>query len=150
MQPASAAAALAADGQETLGCQMTDADSENAPFYAKVEQAFRDLVDRARQKHELHFAMALMPEMRGMQDAGWGRAGSPSAVSRRTPAVIVPVHRRLRRMLPGAEASQLRGLLARTRRPPAIVGGTYANHASCTSRLNACLGTMSSWTSTAA
>jgi len=46
----------------------------NAAFYEKVERAFRSLFDMARGKHELHFAMALMPEMRGMQDAGWNTA----------------------------------------------------------------------------
>ena len=46
----------------------------NDNFYEKVERAFRDLFEAARAKHELHFAMALMPEMRGMQDAGWNTA----------------------------------------------------------------------------
>ena len=46
----------------------------NEEFFAKVERAFRSLFDAARQKNELHFAMALMPEMRGMQDAGWNTA----------------------------------------------------------------------------
>lgn len=43
-------------------------------FLDKVERSFRDLFLRARAKHELHFAMSLMPEMRGMQDAGWNTA----------------------------------------------------------------------------
>ncbi|MCS3902793.1 hypothetical protein J2T55_000797 [Methylohalomonas lacus] len=46
----------------------------NDAFYKKAEQAFRSLFDTACTKHELHFAMALMPEMRGMQDAGWNTA----------------------------------------------------------------------------
>ena len=46
----------------------------NDEFYEKVERAFRELFDAARAKHELHFAMALMPEMRGMQDPGWNTA----------------------------------------------------------------------------
>lgn len=46
----------------------------NEEFYDKIENAFRSLFDTARAKHELHFAMALMPEMRGMQDAGWNTA----------------------------------------------------------------------------
>lgn len=41
------------------------------PFFEKTENALRALFDLARQKNELHFALALMPEMRGMQDAGW-------------------------------------------------------------------------------
>lgn len=44
------------------------------PFFDKTERAFRALFDLARQKNELHFALALMPEMRGMQDAGWNTA----------------------------------------------------------------------------
>ncbi|MCE7903187.1 MAG: hypothetical protein DYH20_11225 [Gammaproteobacteria bacterium PRO9] len=43
-------------------------------FFDKVERSFRDLFERARARHELHFAMSLMPEMRGMQDAGWNTA----------------------------------------------------------------------------
>ncbi len=43
-------------------------------FFDKVERSFRDLFTRARATHELHFAMSLMPEMRGMQDAGWNTA----------------------------------------------------------------------------
>ncbi len=53
---------------------MTTAPSQNEEFYEKTERAFRSLFDTARAKHELHFAMALMPEMRGMQDAGWNTA----------------------------------------------------------------------------
>jgi hypothetical protein len=53
---------------------MASAAGMNDDFYAKIERAFRDLFDAAREKHELHFAMALMPEMRGMQDAGWNTA----------------------------------------------------------------------------
>jgi hypothetical protein len=46
----------------------------NEAFYAKAEGALRSLFLRARSAHELHFAMALMPEVRGMQDAGWNTA----------------------------------------------------------------------------
>lgn len=53
---------------------MASADSMNDDFYAKIEKDFRNLFDTARGKHELHFAMALMPEMRGMQGAGWNTA----------------------------------------------------------------------------
>jgi hypothetical protein len=53
---------------------MASAASMNDDFYKKIERAFHDLFEAARAKHELHFAMALMPEMRGMQDAGWNTA----------------------------------------------------------------------------
>jgi len=46
----------------------------NDAFYEKTEKAFHDLFDAARCKHELHFAMALMPELRGAQAAGWNTA----------------------------------------------------------------------------
>lgn len=46
----------------------------NDAFYEKAETAFRTLFDAARARHELHFAMALMAEFRGMQDAGWNTA----------------------------------------------------------------------------
>jgi hypothetical protein len=48
-----------------------DPDEE---FYNKAMSAFRDLCNRAKAAHELHFAIALMPEFRGMQDAGWSTA----------------------------------------------------------------------------
>ncbi len=47
---------------------------QNEAFYDKAEVALRELFEAAKAKHELHFAMALMPEMRGMQDAGWNTA----------------------------------------------------------------------------
>jgi hypothetical protein len=46
----------------------------NQPFYDKADRALRDLFNKARAAHELHFVMALMPEFRGMQDAGWNTA----------------------------------------------------------------------------
>jgi hypothetical protein len=46
----------------------------NQAFYEKAMRALRDLYDKARAKHELHFAMALMPEFRGAQDGGWNTA----------------------------------------------------------------------------
>jgi hypothetical protein len=49
-------------------------ENQNAAFYEKAERAFHKLIDAARTRHELHFAMALMPEMRGAQDAGWNTA----------------------------------------------------------------------------
>lgn len=53
---------------------MQDQRAVNVEFFEKAENSFRDLFDSARQRNELHFAMALMPEMRGMQDAGWNTA----------------------------------------------------------------------------
>jgi hypothetical protein len=46
----------------------------NQPFYAKAQSALRELFEKAKTAHELHFAMALTREMRGMQDAGWNTA----------------------------------------------------------------------------
>jgi len=46
----------------------------NEAFFAKTERALRDLFDRARARHELHFAFSLNPEFRGEQDAGWSTA----------------------------------------------------------------------------
>jgi hypothetical protein len=46
----------------------------NKLFFEKAERAIRELFDAARAANELHFAMALMPEMRGMQDGGWNSA----------------------------------------------------------------------------
>lgn len=48
--------------------------SPNELFFDKTESSLRELFEIARKKHELHFAMALMPEMRGIQDAGWNTA----------------------------------------------------------------------------
>jgi hypothetical protein len=52
----------------------TDTKDPNEGFYEKTASAFRDLCERAKTAHELHFAMALMPEFRGSQDAGWSTA----------------------------------------------------------------------------
>jgi len=54
--------------------QQPSLKEQNEAFYEKAESSLRELFDAAREKHELHFAMALMPEMRGMQDAGWNTA----------------------------------------------------------------------------
>lgn len=53
---------------------MKDFRVANEEFFEKIEQAFRALFDAAQAKNELHFALALMPEMRGAQDAGWSTA----------------------------------------------------------------------------
>jgi hypothetical protein len=46
----------------------------NECFYEKTESALRSLFSVAQAKNELHFAFAMIPEMRGMQDAGWNTA----------------------------------------------------------------------------
>jgi len=51
-----------------------DAKDPNEAFYEKAANSLRDLCERAKAAHELHFAMALMPEFRGSQDAGWSTA----------------------------------------------------------------------------
>jgi hypothetical protein len=50
---------------------MPEATDDTIEFLNRVEAAFRDLFERARSTHELHFALALAPEFRGCQDAGW-------------------------------------------------------------------------------
>ena len=42
--------------------------SQNDAFYEKTKRSFRALFEAARAKHEVYFAMALAPEMRGAQD----------------------------------------------------------------------------------
>lgn len=49
-------------------------DKVNEAFYEKTEKAFRNLFSVAKQKNEIAFLWATMPEMRGMQDAGWSTA----------------------------------------------------------------------------
>lgn len=43
-------------------------------FYVRAERALRGLFTKAQAHHELHFVMALVPEFRGVQDAGWNTA----------------------------------------------------------------------------
>jgi hypothetical protein len=50
----------------------------NAPFYEKMERTLKEVFEKAKANNELHFAMALMPEMRGMQDGGWNTAEEAS------------------------------------------------------------------------
>src|SRR5688572_17520246 len=54
--------------------QKDNAALDNTAFFEKIDRAFRGLFDLARQRNELHFAMALMPEMRGIQNPGWNTA----------------------------------------------------------------------------
>jgi len=53
---------------------MQEPENIDKEFLEKTEKAFRELFDAAQKRNELHFAMALMPEMRGAQDAGWNTA----------------------------------------------------------------------------
>jgi hypothetical protein len=46
----------------------------NQEFFSGANVALRDLFEKAKAAQELHFAMSLMPELRGMQDAGWNTA----------------------------------------------------------------------------
>ena len=46
----------------------------NEEFYDKANAALRVLFAAAQRKNELHFALAMMPEMRGLQDPGWNTA----------------------------------------------------------------------------
>jgi hypothetical protein len=46
----------------------------NQAFNDKAVAALRDLFEKAKAAQELHFAMSLMPELRGMQDPGWNTA----------------------------------------------------------------------------
>jgi hypothetical protein len=51
-----------------------DEEDPNQQFFDKVIRSFTDLCERAKAAHELHFVMALMPEFRGLQSAGWSTA----------------------------------------------------------------------------
>ena len=70
------------DATSPRSCEAQSANMEQQPslkeqnetFYDKTEAGLRSLFDAARKKHELHFAKALMPEMRGEQEAGWNSA----------------------------------------------------------------------------
>ncbi len=48
--------------------------NENAQFLILFKKSFIELLALAKKKNELHFAFALSPEFRGMQDAGWNTA----------------------------------------------------------------------------
>jgi len=50
---------------------MTDLEKANRAFYEKAGKALRHLFESAKAKNELHFALSLAPEFRGMQTAGW-------------------------------------------------------------------------------
>jgi hypothetical protein len=59
------------DASQERSAQVPD---PNQGFYDKAVRALTDLCERAKATQELHFVMALMPEFRGMQDAGWSTA----------------------------------------------------------------------------
>jgi hypothetical protein len=52
----------------------TETQDPNAEFFEKAARSLHELFDRAKAAHELHFAMALMPEFRGAMDEGWSTA----------------------------------------------------------------------------
>ena len=62
------------DGTDSGNSTSSDISEPNQPFYDKAIRALRELFEKAKAAHELHFVMALMPEFRGAQDAGWNTA----------------------------------------------------------------------------
>jgi hypothetical protein len=59
---------------DNLDANTDTARDANQPFYDKAIGALDDLFEKAKDAHELHFAMGLMPEFRGAQDGGWNTA----------------------------------------------------------------------------
>jgi hypothetical protein len=51
----------------------------NIGFHAKAEKALRQLFDSAKAKNELHFALSLNAEFRGLQAPGWSTAAEAQA-----------------------------------------------------------------------
>lgn len=49
-------------------------EAENEEYYNRLEIALRELFDKAKEKNELHFVLALNPEFRGAQSEGWNTA----------------------------------------------------------------------------
>jgi len=58
---------------------ITQLRAENERFYEKAGTAFRGLFHAARARNELHFALSLNPEFRGMRDPGWSSAHDAEA-----------------------------------------------------------------------
>ncbi len=50
---------------------MAEAREDTIKFLEAAEAALRELFERAKSSHELHFALALAPEFRGEQGPGW-------------------------------------------------------------------------------
>lgn len=53
---------------------MNSIHDQNKEYFEKAEKSFRELFEVARDQNEISFAMALNPESRGAQDAGWNTA----------------------------------------------------------------------------
>ncbi|MCC5467641.1 hypothetical protein [Pelosinus baikalensis] len=49
-------------------------EQSNEVFFKKATDALEELFERAQKVNEIHFALALMSEFRGMQDVGWSTA----------------------------------------------------------------------------
>jgi len=62
------------DAQTAVSENESDESEPDAQFNERAMCALRDLYEKAKAAHELHFAMALMPEFRGMRDGGWSTA----------------------------------------------------------------------------
>lgn len=58
---------------DAQGCEASS-DPLIEKYTTKCEAAWRELFSIAKEKEEMQFAMALNPEFRGMQDAGWSTA----------------------------------------------------------------------------
>lgn len=52
---------------------------ENEAFLAKAEMALTRLFEAAKNKNELHFALSLTPEFRGLQGPGFNSANESFA-----------------------------------------------------------------------
>lgn len=61
-------------GAKLVYISIPDAGGKNVAFYEKFETAMGGLFEAARLRNELHFALSLMSEFRGMRDAGWSAA----------------------------------------------------------------------------
>ena len=57
-----------------MGSSIEDLRAGNQRFYDKADAAFRALFETAKARNELHFALSLNPEFRGLRDAGWSSA----------------------------------------------------------------------------
>jgi hypothetical protein len=65
---------LKGNGMTTQAVEDVTPPDPNQEFHDKARGALRDLFEKAKGKNELNFAMAMMPEFRGMQDPGWNTA----------------------------------------------------------------------------
>ena len=60
--------------QKALSTLDAKLSENNRAFYEKAKRALHDLFAAARAKNELHFALSLNAEFRGMQGPGWSTA----------------------------------------------------------------------------